>query len=190
MKAPNFLICLTAIAATLYHGGLAYAQNRFTDFNRQLLIARGKQFSAAELSTQFCLDDSAKTRPPLRTITPYLGQERTVNAAAAFAMSIFPGAVIHGTGLLYVGDTKTAKRVIELEAVSVLIMVGSSVIATEGTNVPGIIGMTLFAGSWVYDIAMTQVRVDDHRIENAMRQIRPALNIANDRIYCRVGVRI
>ncbi len=86
--------------------------------------------------------------------------------AAALAIAIVPGAIVHGAGHLYAGDVRTARWLALSEAAGYAAMFTSHARGadrgddTHGGAIVYGVGAGLFFGSWLYDIlaAPTAVR--------------------------------
>jgi hypothetical protein len=86
--------------------------------------------------------------------------------------SVFPGVALHGSGLLSAEEYTKAGIMMATEVLS-LYLIGIGLQDTErqagcviyyDTNVLfyGLMGMVLFAATWIYDIVMTQKSIREH----------------------------
>lgn len=93
----------------------------------------------------------------------------------AFYKALFPGIIWHGSGHFYAKDSNTGFSLLSAEIVSVAIMgISINELLTpikEGQtyNVSRIVfftGLTLFIGSWLYDVIFSPGAVDKFNKEN------------------------
>ncbi|MBD3216956.1 MAG: hypothetical protein GF310_01675 [candidate division Zixibacteria bacterium] len=86
--------------------------------------------------------------------------------------SVIPGVALHGTGLLYAEEYTKAGIIMAVEGLS-LYLIGLGIQGTErragcviyyDTNAAfyGLIGLGLFAATWIYDVVMTQRAIHEH----------------------------
>lgn len=92
---------------------------------------------------------------------------------AAFVIALVPGAVLHGAGHLYAGDTRMGEWLALTEAAGYAAMFTSH---ARGADVGDRaitygLGAGLFFGSWLYDILAAPGAV---RARNAMREAQAA----------------
>ncbi len=98
-----------------------------------------------------------------------------LSADIAFQKSIFPGLIIHGAGHFYAKDQNTGFMLLSMEIVSVLLMtisfseMLSPVEKDQSFNVTKIIfysGLTVFGGTWLYDLIFSSGAVQKYNQEN------------------------
>jgi hypothetical protein len=83
----------------------------------------------------------------------------------AIFYSIIPGIFIHGSGHFYAGKTNTGTLLFGAEAAGVLITYLGFLSSFRGienqddTDLMGLVGVVLFAGSWVYDVIGSPIAV-------------------------------
>jgi len=87
----------------------------------------------------------------------------------ALVIALVPGSVVHGAGHFYAGKTKTAIGLFGAEilgaGLTLVGMLGSMFEGMEGSEKSGgedaalIIGIGLFAGSWIYDVVASPFEV-------------------------------
>jgi hypothetical protein len=86
--------------------------------------------------------------------------------------SVIPGVALHGSGLLYAEEYTKAGIIMAFEGLS-LYLIGLGIQGTErrtgcviyyDTNAAfyGLIGLGLFAATWIYDVVMTQKEIHEH----------------------------
>lgn len=89
--------------------------------------------------------------------------------------AIFPGLLIHGSGHFYAKDVNTGYTLLSMEIVSLVLMtisfseIISPVEKDQSFNVSKIIffsGITIFGGTWLYDLIFSPDAVHRHNQEN------------------------
>jgi hypothetical protein len=93
----------------------------------------------------------------------------------AFQRAIFPGLLIHGSGHFYAKDQNTGYILLSAEIVSLLLMtisvseIISPVEKDQSFNVTQVIfytGLTVFGGTWLYDLIFSSGAVQKYNQEN------------------------
>ena len=79
-------------------------------------------------------------------------------------LAVFPGALVHGTGHLYIGERSTGLTLLAAELTGLALMASSIMIQDSSPDAPTTgalrlslshLGLVLFAGSWAADIVGT-----------------------------------
>ncbi len=93
----------------------------------------------------------------------------------AFQKAIFPGLLIHGSGHFYARDQNTGYMLLSAEIVSLILMtisfseIISPVTKDQSFNVTKVIfysGLTVFGGTWLYDLIFSSGAVKGYNQEN------------------------
>ena len=158
------VISILSILVSIYvFAGTLHAGTTSLDLNSPMNISHAMDVAVRSNSLNYLY-----TQEPLANDTSYVKANESKpgklkSPTTALVIALVSGAVVHGAGHFYAGKTKTAIGLFGAEAIgagmTLLGMIGNAFEGMEGSESKGgadaalIIGLGLFAGSWIYDVA-------------------------------------
>ncbi len=170
-----YLLCGNATAST---SGVP------DNLSNRTLLSQPRDYRFNLLFAQQMVDSI--TAPPLDSL-------KLRNPYMAIFYSFVPGIIVHGSGHFYAGHARTGARLLGAEAAGGVLIYGSIVLtmadSQTGAGLAALAGVTLFVGSWVYDVVRSPLVVQQTEQRAPRKQTRP-IEISDEGRRLEIGARM